>query len=356
MAQPTQISFEDDRLRPEASLAAFDSLAKGDPAPAWLAQGVCMAWGLDPASTGIRLITVSENASFRVEVGGAPYGVIRVSQPGYVGDAAQIRSELAWIAALGADTRIPILSAIEPEIGDGVVALGSPDGGRWHVVMFAFVTGTVLEDLGDPTPYYARIGELAARLHAHSRAWERPQGFSRFSWRLPDMIGSSARWGDWRDAELSADQAAVMDAAEGAAVLALGVMSEDREEWGIIHADLRPSNIMIDGDRLTIIDFDDCGQGWYLYDFASALSFIEHEDYAPAIAKEWIRGYEAITPLTEDQKRKACALSMIRRLQMLGWTTSHREDALPPAVLARQVDGTAEVAERFLEDPLWLLR
>ncbi len=42
--------------------------------------------------------------------------------------------------------------------------------------------------------------------------------------------------------------------------------------WGLIHADLRPSNIMIDGADLTVIDFDDCGFTWFLDDFASALT------------------------------------------------------------------------------------
>ncbi|GHS86054.1 hypothetical protein AGMMS50218_05120 [Actinomycetota bacterium] len=46
---------------------------------------------------------------------------------------------------------------------------------------------------------------------------------------------------------------------------------------------------------------------------------------------------------------------MIRRLQMLGWTTTHREDALPPELWAAQVPGTVEVARRYLRSGTWLL-
>ena len=50
------------------------------------------------------------------------------------------------------------------------------------------------------------------------------------------------------------------------------------------------------------------------------------------------------------------ALSMIRRLQMLGWTTNHREDALPEGLAAEQAAGTVQCARNYLADTQWLLR
>ncbi len=38
---------------------------------------------------------------------------------------------------------------------------------------------------------------------------------------------------------------------------------------------MRLANLLIDGDRVTLIDFDDCGFGWFMYDFAAAISFFE---------------------------------------------------------------------------------
>lgn len=93
---------------------------------------------------------------------------------------------------------------------------------------------------------------------------------------------------------------------------------------GLIHADLRPSNVIRGNDgRLTVIDFDDAGYSWYLYDYASSLSFIEHEPYAPDLAKAWVKGYQRVAgSFTDEELRIMSALSMIRRMQMLGWTTS----------------------------------
>jgi hypothetical protein len=45
---------------------------------------------------------------------------------------------------------------------------------------------------------------------------------------------------------------------------------------------------------------------------------------------------------------------MIRRLTMLGWTTTHRADALPAELWDAQVPGTVAVAEKYLASPTWL--
>lgn len=350
---------------PAEPFTAFAALGKGDLAPAWLTREVSAGWGLDPGRTRLKLIAVSENATFRVDVGGSPYAVLRVHRPGYV-DPGQIRSELQWVQALGegTDIRVP---AVLPLTDDSLVltfsrneADGAPaDEAPWHVVAFAFIRGEVLEDiietLPDPASYYRRIGATTATFHDQSQSWARPQGFDRFQWRVEDMLGETSRWGDWRGADLTGEQLAVLEEAEQAALEHISELAPGDSGWGLIHADLRPSNIMIHQDVLAVIDFDDCGYGWLLYDFASAFSFIEHEPYVPQIAKEWIAGYRTVRELSDADVRHACALSMLRRLTMLGWTTTHREDALPPAIWAAQIPGTVDVAKSYLRSQTWLL-
>ena len=146
-----------------------------------------------------------------------------------------------------------------------------------------------------------------------------------------------------------------LESAERSALATIADAPRTPTDWGLIHADLRPSNLMIDDGVLTVIDFDDCGYSWYLYDFASALTFMEHVDDAPTMAKEWVEGYSEVRPLSRTGEQLACALSMTRRLQMLGWTTTHREDALPPALWTAQKDGTLAVAEACRRSPTWLI-
>jgi len=100
---------------------------------------------------------------------------------------------------------------------------------------------------------------------------------------------------------------------------------------------------MIDGDRLTVIDFDDCGYSWYLYDFASACRSWS----TSTMRRRWRRNGSRVRAGPADHpqdEQVACSLSMIRRLQMLGGHT-HRQDALPPALWARRSTGPSRRRE-----------
>lgn len=333
--------------------AALDRVSRGESAPAWLASGIVDAWNL-PVSATVTLIALSENATFRVDVDGRDSFVVRVHRPGHVQDVGQIVGELAWMTALEAHKVVSVPRVLPCRSGEIIVSVLDSSGTRWHCVAFTFVSGQILEDLGDPRPYYRQIGAAAARMHEHAVEWSLPPGNSRFEWTLSDMLGPKSRWGDWRAAPVSRNDAAVLEAAESAAREELATLPTSGANWGLIHADLRPSNIMIDGDTLTVIDFDDCGYSWLLYDFAAALSFIEHEEYAPEIAQLWVAGYRSVRPLSSSDLVHANALSMVRRLTMLGWTTTHREDALPAEIWAAQIPGTVAVARRYLASRTWL--
>jgi Ser/Thr protein kinase RdoA (MazF antagonist) len=343
--------------------AAFAALRRGDTAPDWISHSVRTAWNL-PATSTLTLIAVSENATFRIDVDGVPTAVLRVHRPGYVADPAQIAAELTWVRAIAADTSVRVPDVLELADGSLVHEMTDAEGVRWFAVAFAFVAGEILEDtlagggLDETTlrRTYSEIGATTAALHDHVAGWAPPSGFNRFGWGLDDALGAASRWGDWRNAALSTQQLAVCERAEAAAREVLATVPETPAATGLVHADLRPSNIMVDAaGRLTVIDFDDCGTSRLLWDFAAALSFIEHEPYAPTIAAAWLEGYRSVRAVSEEDLAVATALSTVRRLQMLGWTTTHREDALPPAVWTAQVPGTAEVAQRYLDRPYWLL-
>ena len=55
------------------------------------------------------------------------------------------------------------------------------------------------------------------------------------------------------------------------------------DRFGLIHCDLRLANLLIDGKEVKVIDFDDCGFGWYMYDAATPVSFYEHEPQVPGL-------------------------------------------------------------------------
>ena len=53
------------------------------------------------------------------------------------------------------------------------------------------------------------------------------------------------------------------------------------DRFGLIHADMRLANVLVDGEAVTLIDFDDSGEGWFAYDFAAAVSFFEDSPVVP---------------------------------------------------------------------------
>ncbi len=302
------------------------------------------------------LIAVSENATFLIREAGRPVAVTRVARPGYLTDAAAFESEVAWVTALSDAGVVRVPQGVATTAGPAVAVIQDDRGVRWSCVTYSYATGDILEDITDPVPYYRQIGRTTAMLHDHAVVWSRPGWFRRHSWELSDMVGPTCRWGRWEEAGLGRAERTVLAAAQTAALDAMAEAPRSAQDWGLIHADLRPSNILVDeDDQLTVIDFDDCGSTWFLYDFASALTFMEHTDDAPTMAKEWVDGYAEVRPLSRADERLGCALSMIRRLQMLGWTTTHREDALPPALWLAQREGTVAVAQSYLRSATWLL-
>jgi Ser/Thr protein kinase RdoA (MazF antagonist) len=349
----------------EAGLAAFDHVARGDAAPDWVALGIQRAWGL-PTSVSVALIVLSENVTFLVSDGGVHTMVVRLGRPGYAESTDHVRSELVWVEALQRDAGVPTPSPVRGADGDFVQFLLDGSGATWSAVAFEFVAGEILEDRADYADHFGEIGRITAGLHGHARGWTPPGSFRRFSWELTDMVGADARWGDWRGAAVPTDAGvlgaadlAMLERAESAAFAALSSAGVDHspEHWGLIHGDLRPSNVMTqDGSSLAVIDFDDCGYGYYLYDFGAALTFYEHRPEALRMAASWLDGYRSVTPLSSADLSVAAALSMLRRLTMLGWATTHRADALPADLWEENLPGTVEVGARYLADPLWMVR
>jgi Ser/Thr protein kinase RdoA (MazF antagonist) len=341
-------------VQPATTLAVFDGLSRGGQSPDWITQGIRSKWLPSSTHLDVTLIAVSENATFLVEVGGRRTMVVRLQRPGYVTEE-NVRSELEWIEALSGEGGVTTPAPIRGIDGQLVQVIAEAGGPRWTAVAFEHVDGSVLEDHDDPTAHFAEIGRVSGVLHEHSRRWVPPRGFTRFSWTLDDMVGPQARWGSWANAPVSRSEAALLSRAQEIAVSSLSLYATTPETWGLIHSDLRPSNIMVSSEALTVIDFDDAGYSWYLYDFASALTFYEHREIARTMAREWLLGYSEVAPLSAQDLRHALDLSMIRRLTMLGWSTTHRADALPPDLWAENLPGTLEVADRYVSNPYWLI-
>lgn len=299
-------------------------------------QAALPLWSI---SGTVRLLTISENATFVVDEA----VVLRVYRPDYR-SRAEIESELAWIAAVQAKGIIET-PALIPGCDGQIVQMVE---GRF-VVAFAFVQGQEPIPDDDLPAWFEHLGAISARLHAHSRQWQPPAGFYRKTWAFETTLGPSGHWGSWRKC-LGLDEAGrdVLARTVAAIEPLVAAYGSGPERFGLVHADLRLANLLVEGDRLTVIDFDDCGFSWFVYDFAASISFIEHLPIIPALQAAWINGYRRVARLSAEDEAMIPVFVMLRRILLTAWIATHSETPTAQALGEGYTRGTVGLAEEFL--------
>ena len=82
---------------------------------------------------------------------------------------------------------------------------------------------------------------------------------------------------------------------------------------------IRLANLLVDEESTAIIDFDDCGFGWFLFDLATALSFLEEREDVQCLIKSWLIGYRKVAQIPMGSDLIIPTLIMLRRIQLIGW-------------------------------------
>lgn len=311
-------------------------------------KGLVGAWGLPP-DTPISLLNISENATYRADPPGQAPVILRVHRPDYHSHA-EILSELDWIDALRASKIAPIPAPLDLSDG-GRIAQMDAGGAARDVVAFDFMSGAEPAPSDDLTDNFRQLGAISARLHTHVRSWVQPVGFTRKTWNFDTTVGKAPHWGDWRAAlGLTPDGQAVLEQTCGALERRLNHFGTDADKFGLIHADLRLANLLVDGDRIGLIDFDDCGFGWFMFDFAAAISFYETDPSVPALQAAWIAGYRDVADLSTEAEDEIPTMIMLRRLQLTAWIASHSETPTAQEMGSAFTQGTIDIARGFLAE------
>ena len=312
-------------------------------------------WGLSPLAQ-VSLLNVSENATFALCEPEGRELVLRVHRVGY-SSAEEIRSELAWMSALRAQGIVDGAAPVSGVDGAFVQVLEPLEGerrlqGAWprrFAVVFERLPGREPE-ARDAEYWFERLGEITARMHVHSRSWVLPEGFSRKRWDFDAMVGERGYWGPWRAAiGLEDDGIIVLERALERLRELLGHIGESADVFGLVHADLRLANLLVDGHHLRVIDFDDCGFSWYLYDFATAVSFIEHEPVVPTLLRSWLAGYRRTLGLSDEAAADIPGFVILRRILLTAWLASHAEVPFAREFGADYTRGTVQLARRWLD-------
>lgn len=255
-----------------------------------LAQKAAAEWGL--AHARLQFVVGRENQVYRVSDASGDYA-LRLKRPGYR-QSIEIESELMWMATLDR-AGILVPRPIPSKRGN---LLEPVDG--YFVDLLTWLPGQTLGAalLESPQPSVDRLffdlGRQMALLHAASDAWVKPDFFTRVRWDAEGLLGDSPVWGRfWEHPMLSVDEKILFDDFRAKALQDLGRM-QDAIDFGLIHADLVRENVLLHGERIGLLDFDDGGWGFRVFDLATTLlKFMDSRDYA-VLKEALLRGYLSV--------------------------------------------------------------
>jgi len=319
-----------------------------------LAEQALQHWPIQVEA--LNLIKHRENAVFAVTAGNGERYALRLHRAGYH-SAEELLSELQWMQALdatGLHTATVIPSA------DGSLFQNVRADDQYQEILcdlLAWVDGKplgtiedgVAEDSKSIEKSFRIIGATAARLHNHAEHWTPPAGFSRHAWDIGGIVGEKPFWGRYWDNHLltSERRNLLLRAGERLAV-ALQQFGQTPDRYGLIHADFLPENFLVDGDRITLIDFDDAGYGWHLFDFATTLFFHLGESHFDLIRDSMVDGYRDHRELPDEHLVMLNTFLLARGLTYVGWLHTRRETETAQEIGPPVVEGVCEMAEDFL--------
>jgi Ser/Thr protein kinase RdoA (MazF antagonist) len=295
-----------------------------------------------------RMINLSENATYLVDdPGTGRNGILRVQREGYH-PLRSIESELDWLAALQEKAEVTTPVVILASDGRRVVT-ATVKGVQRYAVLFEVISGLEPDEIALEVAQFENLGRITARLHRHSQTWTPPNGFTRFAWDWEHSLGDKARWGRWQDGiGVGPNETHVLGSAADLIQQRLAEYGNGPDRFGLAHADLRLANLLVDGKTTTVIDFDDCGFSWYMYDFGTAVSFIEEDPRLPHWQTAWLQGYRSIAPLSEQDEDMLATFVMLRRLLLVAWMGSHSHSRECQVKGPGYTASSCALAERYL--------
>jgi Ser/Thr protein kinase RdoA (MazF antagonist) len=305
-----------------------------------LVTGVAKAaledWGMSGAQP--ELLKHRENSVFKIVAPGGKRYAMRVHRRGYHSDL-QLVSELQWLDSLRA-AGVATTETVRCSDGSTFTHAFTPElpEGR-QCDLLAWVDGEAIGSIENGVPLddatlrivYRQAGEQAAMIHNHGVTWQPPAEFSLLTWDEDAFFGETgAISGRFWDLEsLTPEQLELLQTARAICAGAMQAFGKAPDRWGLVHGDFLPENLFWDGTKLRLIDFDDTGFGWHIYDFATAMfPHLGQPGFNTAL-DAMVEGYRSRRPLPDDHLEMLPILVMARVLSYVGWVHSRGELGKP---------------------------
>jgi Ser/Thr protein kinase RdoA (MazF antagonist) len=288
-----------------------------------VARTALPAWGLEGAA--ISEVAYRENMTFRIDSGDRAFAM-RVHQANYRTDA-QIQSELDFMTYLK-EEGIPTPQVVHTLAGESFTSAWSEGVDRPRQVdVFEWIDGRPLRMSGFPVSdvaataeAYTEVGRLAARIYNAADKWQTPAGFERIAWDAQGMFGVNGNIGDFRRLQgVPEEQMRLLQDIAERLDATLGEFGKTPDQYGLTQGDLLGENIFVCEDGMRILDFDDAGDGWYMFELCTAVFDLADTPAFEPCLSALVRGYREQRDLPDEHVAMLPAFFLGRLLSYLGW-------------------------------------
>ena len=272
-------------------------------------------WNLPNAS--ISFVAQRENEIYRVQSNDSNQAwALRLHRPG-LRTPAELISESLWLQKLST-SGMGVPMSVPTATGEWCISLAN----HW-IDMQTWLPGVTMEHTTQAN-HYTALGRSIAKLHTISDNWVLPSNFKRLNWDRNGLLGDEPEWGRfWENNALNEQQKSSLNQFRHAALQALSEKQHGLD-FGLIHADLVSENVLIDDKYIQLIDFDDSGFGFRLFDIATVILRLQRTDGWKTKANALIVGYRQERALDLEQLNLFLAL---RACTYVGWIIPRRKEA-----------------------------
>lgn len=213
----------------------------------------------------------------------------------------QILAEVDFVLYL-AQNDLPVARPVSSRQGEWVEVLPIDDQACFLAYCFEKAPGILYPDEAEvvfPEPVLVEWGRLSGRLHRLSEVYQPHPARRRLAWDAIDLLDFGTL--------VPLEQSLVHQRC--AETLArLRALPQDPVSYGLVHGDFHHGNFLVEGDKLTLFDFDAASYFWYAGEMCVALDnclpmprsqVAKRRAYALHYLRHFLRGYRQERPMDD---------------------------------------------------------
>ena len=218
-------------------------------------------------------------------------------------DPKTTEGELIWLAALRDEAGLPVPEPVPTPDDRLFIILKTPGVPHGRIVsLMHWVDGQQLTAKSLRPQHVKAWGQLVGRLHKFATTWKPPEDFTRFHWDWDGILGNGVLQEpvDELIASMPEKYRVPFEAISAETKSAMAALGTKPEVYGMVHIDMYLENVLFKAGEPRIIDFEDCGFGYYLYDLAITLSQWLWNDEMSWFREVFLDGYTQTHSLTNE--------------------------------------------------------